>query len=1119
MNDIPTQIKKFDEFLQQNGNRLSENSLKYINYDTIDQLTNCITSSRSTLHKDEQRNKLLNLDGLVTDPKSPEGINPRKTSLGNSNDFRNKHETDDQRDSKNKKVLLKALDVKESVNSRMNRPNSFDKGTGSIIQKEKKSLGNMQIDLKKLEAVSKTQVLISPRANKINRYGTGLSLRKASDLNNLHANKEDITTRDRTNTMPSSNRALSTEGYEPQSTQTLKSINSARKLDEDQGAIAENIQKEVGQGNRDNLKADCLQKDFKDETIEIQTTTNTQNIVKLHSRFASYGNLHLDTTRTPETSKFDTNFDLKTDSSIRGNKYENQKLHKKTGSLKFVKGVYVNNSKSSITNTQESASQQSRTKSGLKDVDISSKEENQKEQRLRPNLKPLKTDASRILSPAQLTTSQVFDEGSSPYKIQNKDTLDSVSTTSTFKKSKFSSVKLSSIQNNLKDIKGQLAPVSKETEGYEDTCVEDSGLSNIKLLSFPLIIKQKSPPREMPLNIEQERIILKSNNKSDHIKGPIQKDVEHENLWGETKEHKDIRTSDKNDHKTIEKKVVSINENMNQLIEHEDEVTLKKVESNSHPMFNFKKKNVNTQFKKTRSFNRRSSEAFSTKTQPNHNQAKFLEEFNKIIQFSPKKLQRSLTRNTEQTGSFSQVLGPFIRRKSDQNGFVQLEELLNKHFEDDGGLSRGLTRALTQDVDKLLRLNTLDIEVIAAGSKPQVRILNEIYYSQGKISDKEIQNKWSSTIKSHSYKDGVITVNINPPIEEASPHMEESVFPSGSTANNVDGNELVKAERNEANINNNEVHAGTLIINQMSSANSLTKIKQYKFELSNRKFLEEQLEGGNEFFEDLEVNDQINIDQSFRLKAENLFNYDGTDYIHVEDLNNRSLTINIKSNFFTFLEKIVANPTSSQGHKEYIEQASSDDLKRSSIIRCNSLFKYVPKTEEAKFGFLNNFLFRQEIIRHLHLNIDLDLVDVDDNSEYDESIIKSQNRKLCVFDTSELSEFFKNRTELQTSPVLVSMDRNTIFQICIKFPFQKLFMLKFGSCSINNLDSRVDTASRILTRMNDANWNFVTSIIRNLYQSMLIGSFETKLFYAMPEASLERKDSLTGSPRRVSDLS
>ena len=531
-------------------------------------------------------------------------------------------------------------------------------------------------------------------------------------------------------------------------------------------------------------------------------------------------------------------------------------------------------------------------------------------------------------------------------------------------------------------------------------------------------------------------------------------------------------------------------------------------------MFNFKKKNNNTQLKKIRSFNKRSSEAFSTKAQPN-NQAKFIEEFNKIIHFSTKKFMRSQTRNTEQTASFSRV---FVRRKSDQNGFVQLEELLNKHFEDDA-LSRGFTRTLTQDVDRLQRLNTLDMEVIAA-SKPQVqvRILNEISYSQGKIADKDMQNKWGPIVKSHNYKDGVITVNINPPIEEASPHMEESVFPNGSTVNNVDGTELVKSERNEVNIDTNEVYGGTLIINQVPSTNSLTKIKQFKFELPSRKFLEEHLEGRNEFFEDLEVNDQINMDHSFRLKAENLFNYDGTDYIHVEDLNNRSLAISIRSNFFTFLENILSNPTSSKGHKEYIEQVSMGALKRSSIINSDGRFRYIPKTQETKSIFLNDFLFRQEVMQHLYPSLDLDLVDVSDYSEYDENNPKDKNMKLCMCELSELSDLFKNRTKLRTSPVLVSIDGNTMFQICAKFPFQKLSMLKFGSFSIANLDSRADASNRIIVNMNDANWNFVIKIIRNLFQSTLIGSFETRLSYTMPEAVLERKDSSSGSPLRVNDF-
>ena len=578
MTKIPNQIKQFDEFLQQNGNRLTENSLKYINYDTVDQLTNCITSPRSTLHTDEQRNKFASLGGLVTDSKSPKSISYRQPSLGSSNDFRNTQETDDQRDNKNKKVILKALDIKESGHSRINKPSPFDKGTGSIIQKKEASLENMQTDLKRPGTVNKTQVIISPRTNKINKHGTELSLRKASDLTNFHSSKEDIITRDRGNTMPSSNRVLLTEGCEPQSIQTPKSTNSARNFDDNQGVIEENTQKEIGQGNRNNLRTEVSQQNFKDEASEIQMTTNKQNITKLHSRFSSYGNLRFDATKTPEAQKSDIDFDVKTDSFIKGNNHEKEKLHKKTGSLKFVKGVYVNSSKTSSTNTQESTFQQSRTKSGLKEVDISNKDENQKEQRLRPNLKPIKIDTSATLFPAQLTASQLFDENNSPYKIPKKDTLDSISTTSTLQKSKFSSGKLSSVQNGLKGIKGQLAPIIKEREEYEAVYEEDSGLNNIKLLSYPLIAKTKSPPREMRLNTEPEQDITKNNNKSVHIKESIQEDIiDHEDSSEELKEYEDIGPSDKIDNPIIEKKVVIINEQLNQLIKHEDDIALKRI--------------------------------------------------------------------------------------------------------------------------------------------------------------------------------------------------------------------------------------------------------------------------------------------------------------------------------------------------------------------------------------------------------------------------------------------------------------------------------------------------------------------------------------------------------------
>ena len=439
---------------------------------------------------------------------------------------------------------------------------------------------------------------------------------------------------------------------------------------------------------------------------------------------------------------------------------------------------------------------------------------------------------------------------------------------------------------------------------------------------------------------------------------------------------------------------------------------------------------------------------------------------------------------------------PLVRKPTEESDFISrkdlrehskisapLEELLRQTSEDE----ETTKPSYTGEGRKTLN-NEADSSQI---SKPQI---TQPPQSGGAVIIEDMNKNLVPKIYSH--RDGVITILINPPIEEAVSAMEETGSPSSGNTQKV----LENLEATEPAV-----------------PEAPSKVLHFKFDMNHRKLLEEE---SSFFSEDPSRYDISTLEQAYRKKAEEFFSVEDIYESKMENLNIKSQKLRIRSNFLTFVEKVVVKPTEKWALCELItnyspqlrkdQSATATEYSDSSVsVKTKKLydFKYKPKSFYITLDYFRlDFIFLLTVDALTLKSIVISQSDVGDEAPFEEDEDTHEKRLGCqtlVFSTGEeystkskLNDPTEAKRILKFNSIMLRINAETILGMKKAFYFsaEDAFRSKPGTKRLitQNYHNMLGRISMILENTTDTNWDFIKKSILSIYEYLVYGNFEIK---------------------------
>jgi len=348
--------------------------------------------------------------------------------------------------------------------------------------------------------------------------------------------------------------------------------------------------------------------------------------------------------------------------------------------------------------------------------------------------------------------------------------------------------------------------------------------------------------------------------------------------------------------------------------------------------------------------------------------------------------------------------------------------------------------------------------------------------------------------KTYSHRDGIITILINPPIEEAVSAMEETGSPSSGNTQKV----LENLEPTDP-----------------ATTELPSKVLHFKFDVNHRKALEEE---SSFFSEDPSRYDVSTLEQAYRKKAEEFFQVEDIYESKMENLNIKSQKLRIRSNFLTFVEKVVVKATEKWALCELItsyipqlrkDQTSTEYSDSSVSIKIKNLYdwKYKPKSFYITLDpFRLDFIFLLTVDALTLKTIIISQSDVGDEVAFEEDEDTHEKRLGCqtlVFSTGEeystkskLNDPTEAKRVLRFNSIMVRVNADTILGMKKAFYFsaEDTFRSKPGAKRLvtKNYHNLLGRISMILENTTDMNWDYIKKSILSIYEYLIYGNFEIK---------------------------
>lgn len=515
----------------------------------------------------------------------------------------------------------------------------------------------------------------------------------------------------------------------------------------------------------------------------------------------------------------------------------------------------------------------------------------------------------------------------------------------------------------------------------------------------------------------------------------------------------------------------------------------KKTLDNPKSWFNFENKTMEIKLKKLRSFRINNTEPTSGNNQTDA-QAEFIIFFDQTLRNSYKTF-FSNNNNAQPQQSPPKPLDvvelPFARNSSVNRQVSQMNITVENSDEVKPELEA--RRNITSDNETTMV------------SKGQVSsAMTQISQLGSPLLSNVTEDLSKNSVKMYAKRDIMFTISISPP-EDISSHRDEVASSGNNSPTKIlEGLDSTSPE----DLGNAEI----------------PRVIEYRFDMNRSKTIEE----------DPETADKWNgptvdmFDHSFRKTIEELFKFDEIYKSAMDNFNTKSQRLRIRSNFLSFVEKVIVTPMEGWVHSELLNNLLTQHAKKvlsprvSVASHCHNskAFKYEAKNfnlyyESFQYEFyflLNKDHERSERLKQLEEGY----FQEDDNDDHHWRL-KSQN---LVFTSGEVfacegkldcySEF--NRT-LSFKPILGGMKHEILLgmkKILFDYTFKDI---KRGESVIpENASLKHIEMYRVLI-LNDENWRYLNRCVLKMFKGSLYGSFELKIQLGLEKIVKEEKDDVT----------
>lgn len=568
-----------------------------------------------------------------------------------------------------------------------------------------------------------------------------------------------------------------------------------------------------------------------------------------------------------------------------------------------------------------------------------------------------------------------------------------------------------------------------------------------------------------------KKLPLKNNSTFKHMKSAVA-DESDADLSNKSKEEQDLR-------KISAGTPIAQEETATMPIEKSVSEPTKLAPEQQFPQFDFQKKTMEVQFKHKKHPMRRLSITIDPTIFETRVKQDFSAEFNSTVNTVVQKLYGSV----KNANSVSKIHGKTLSRGVTSD----MEGLLRKESEE--GVGRLPTRISKNNVSESEFASTI------------IRLPTRLSEGPSEIiADPPIKEDIvTPTNRVYPVKNYIITVNINPPIEEASPRMEESLIPPGSFSSHLDAFEFGNMKSDEIAMGHSA--GGIPTISNLS--------RQYKFELNTKKHVEELIEEEKSIFGDADMSIMMN-EQPFRNNAESLFKYEEIQSYMTYWASIKTLTSVTKANFFAFVEKIMLDPVHQKSNLCVFEEAYLTDIQKSNSAGSQNLFRYRPKTKDIMFNFID------EIYASLK-NIINNCSSYGEEEKFEAFEIKGKG---SILPTSIM--IVKEMTPSMLTPQLMRLDVAALKRIKDSYTFLDLFKFLCEGEALQHLKQDYDKLVRMEKNMNLVNWNYAMKFFNRLHGSVLFGNFETNIELLKEDVQvkiepkqIEQEEPLPEKKRRV----
>jgi len=1057
LSKIPQQIRRFDHFFQQNLKHLSEKSLKCIDYDAIDYLNYYTQTSFAGVIADEQKGFFLSGGRSLTDSTFSDPKISNRLTMTNPLYIQDSN-------------LATPGGIQESINGNLSNEGRVKKPTTKILELKaiNKNFENKDNQIGIVDTSSHKRVISEPSEYPIINSNKGKF--KSSAFSRSKEKKRSNGEEDPFSLQKRNIKVAEKEGRGPRKNTMPVLRKDVSPLNTGKGGFASsrnNVWTEP-ENDHQSLLNENENKIYKVKNDKNSEENKSVQIEEFSQRELTFSSKTKNTFKSADLTEIRRRDDLKYTFEVE----EKETLNKKNQNNKIpILNFTQNSSKNGLIDLSPHGSQSARLVPIKKSVSSPKRSETHKISHREKSIKNLYINSSKQNHSSKNHNKQIADEKSASQKLSKKE------------------------QNNVES----LVSITKRVQINTDAALSDQKDSGDRIQTLPddLANPYKKTKRVVlrQTGILKKKIIIDPEKKEEvdtKTQDPLSK-----TLSKRTSENtvivKDGEILPLNVMTGVEEgsscwpSVIEADERTEV---DEEELVFEKEDDKHEPKtkpflyFDFKKKHK-MKHGKIDNYFRFSTENYSSSDTAKAAQEKeFITEFNERI--------KTITNNVygtacEKNGGIENL------SKTYSIGNTKHSELGNTNpFED--FLKQDSTEVSTQKghINESGHISRLDTVEIVEGNKSINRMNSNIgqeFQTETSIFPvkKENPTNWNKVTKTHSIRNWTITVNINPPIEEESQYMEDSIIPY--ITGNAGVSELVGEKKKDHALETEDIQG----VEGNGSKNSFTRYKQYKFELNTRKPLEEVLEERTPLLEDLETENNQENDQSFRKVAENVFKFESFES---DKLENFSLIKPIvRANLFGFIEKLMNHPVTNRFHEYLSIIPATTPSKKSYFCNNKHQFKYVPKIKENFYKFSEEIRIPYGVLfgalEEEKENITNKTCLAAFEDEKSEQSKGKGSGKIPIFELQAQSLICLRTIKFQFRPILVCLDSHVIQQIG-----NNSFSLQYLSFEFNkfrNNEFNYHTLGKMTKKMNDQNWAFLKKGFLNLYGKTLYGYFELKV--------------------------